>query len=336
MKIKTLFSNISLSVLLLTCFSRPTFASKDRPIIGLTIDSFDTPRWQKDRDNIVRAVEKLGGIAVVKSAQSSDAIQIASIRTFIDIKVDAIVVVAHSGIALVDVIKQAHQAHIPVICYDRLIRDADIACFIGFDNMLVGELQAKYILDKLPTDHKARIVRILGSEGDPNSLLYKQGQDRILAPELKEGKIEIVHEGWAVDWAPAAAKKIMSEALSAGGQNIDAVLASNDNLAGAALEAIAESGANIRPIITGQDADRAACVRIEDGTQTMTVYKPLDKLAALAGKVATSIAKGEPPETSIMSNNGQKDVPTFMSPITVVDKDNLASTVIADGFLRGY
>ncbi len=327
--------SIGIWTLLLFCaLPASSQASREHPVVGLSIDSFDTPRWQKDRDVFVRTVEKLGGIVVVRSAQASDATQIADIEKFIRMRVDAIVVVAHSGTALGAVMKEANQEHIPVICYDRLIRDADVTCYVGFDNEQVGELQAKYVIDRLQHQGKARIVRISGSQSDPNAALYKIGQDKVLDPFVKSGRIEILRDDWARDWEPAAARAIMTDAIAKGAIDLDAVIAANDNLAGAVIDVLNAPGSKRLPMVTGQDADRAACVRIKDGTQAMTVYKPLDKLAALAGKVAVDVAKGVALETTKTSNNGFKDVPTFLGTVITVDKENLAATVVADGFLR--
>src|SRR5213078_3479295 len=87
-------------------------------------------------------------------------------------------------------------------------------------------------------------------------------------------------------------------------------------------------------LVSGQDADLAACQRIVAGTQSMTVYKPIDPLATRAAEIAIALAKHSPVESNSSVNNGVKDVPTyFLTPVSV-DRSNLPDTVIKDRFLK--
>lgn len=327
-------SAIRHGVLLLAVGLTTAFASKVTPIIGLSIDTLALDRWQKDRDTFVKVVESLGGKVIVENADSVDAAQIEGIRRMIADHVDVIVVVPHNSKALTAVIDSAAAAKIPVISYDRLILNADVAYYLSFDNLKVGEAQATYVVNHVPTDRKARIVRICGAPTDNNAKLFKQGQDSVLDPLIQAGKIEIVFEDWAVDWRPEDAKRIMHAAIEKAGPKIDAILASNDGTAGGAIEAMTEAGLTPNICITGQDADLAACVRIKEGTQSMTVYKPLSKLAARTAQVAIDVAKGNPPSVELTIDNGRKAVPAIFESIISVDRTNIDSTVIADGFLR--
>ncbi len=317
-----------IAALLLCVLTTPLFASKEHPVIGLTIDSFDIPRWQKDRDTFVAAVEKQGGKVLVQSAESNDQVQIENIKSFVSRHVDVIVIVAHNGAALGGAVNAAAAEHIPVIAYDRMIPNADIACHIGFDNHKVGELQAQYVADHLPAGHKARIVRLLGAATDPNAADFKAGQDQVLDPLLKAGRAEIVYEDWTANWDAEAARQNMTKAIAKAHLPFDAVIASNDVLAGAAVEVLADAHGGT-PIITGQDADRSACARIKEGTQSMTIFKSVDKLAKLAADVAVSYARGEPRTTTLTVNNGAKAVPTFVDEVISVDRSNLGSILAA-------
>ena len=98
------------------------------------------------------------------------------------------------------------------------------------------------------------------------------------------------------------------------------------------LDALRGAGLGYKVIVTGQDADLAACQRIARGTQSMTVYKPLKNLAVVAAKIAVNVAKGEPVPAANSLDNGARQVPTIFQKVISVDKDNLMSTVVADGF----
>lgn len=308
------------------------FASREKPVIGLSLDTLKEERWQRDRDTIIAEAKKLGAEVIVQSANSDDTRQTRDIESLITRKVDVLLVVPHNGAALSRAMKSAADAKIPVIAYDRLILNAPIDYYLTFDNVKVGEAQAAYAVARLPKDRTARIVRLYGAPTDNNAKLFKQGQDNILAPLIAAGKIQVVHEDWALDWKPENAKKIMNAAVTKAGKAIDAVVASNDGTAGGAIQALAEDGLAGKVLVTGQDADLAACQRIMRGTQAMTVYKPLKNLATLAARVAVDVAKGSKPATTATLDNGAKQVPSIFEQVISVDKGNLMATVVADGF----
>jgi D-xylose transport system substrate-binding protein len=245
--------------------------------------------------------------------------------------VDVLVIVPHNGTAMAAAVQKAHQADIPVIAYDRLIRDSDLDLYISFDNIRVGELQAQYLVDKLP---RGRIVRIYGSKTDNNAFQFKQGQDNVLKPSIDRGDIQVIHEDWAEDWKPENGKRIAQAALTAHPQGFDAILASNDGTAGGAIQALMEEKLAGKVLVTGQDAELVACQRIVAGAQSMTVYKPLKMLANRAAEVAVAMARGKPVIANASTNNGKADVPTIAEQIMATTKENMIDTVIKDGFQK--
>jgi D-xylose transport system substrate-binding protein len=307
-------------------------ASKEHPVIGLSLDTLKEERWISDRDTFVREAEKRGARVIVQSATSDDTRQVRDVESLISRGVDVLVIVPHNGEAMSRAVKSANEAHIPVISYDRLIMNCLVDYYLSFDNVKVGEAQAKYAVEHLPKDRPARVVRILGSRTDQNAVMFKEGQDHILNPLIASGKIIVLHEDWALDWKPELGKKIMNAALTKNGDAIDEVIVTNDGTAGGAIQALLEEGLAGKVLVTGQDADLAACQRILRGTQSMTVYKPVKKLATLAANVAVDIATGVTPQTTATINNGAKEVPSIFEAVIAVDKANLMQTVVADGF----
>ncbi len=124
----------------------------------------------------------------------------------------------------------------------------------------------------------------------------------------------------------------MENALTANKNNIDAVVASNDATAGGAIQALSAQGLAGKVAISGQDADLAAIKRIIDGSQTMTVYKPITKLANKAAEIAVQLGKEQKIESNSALNNGIKEVPSYLLEPVIVTKDNIDDTVIKDGF----
>jgi D-xylose transport system substrate-binding protein len=303
----------------------------DGIVIGLSLDTLKEARWQADRDMFVKRAGELGAKVRVLAANSDDTVQIGDVEKLITNKVDVLVIVPHDGTAMAKGVKMAHDAGIPVITYDRIIRDSDPDLYVSFDNEHVGELQAQFLVDHLPTPGKGRIVRIYGAKTDNNAALFKRGQDRVLEPLIKSGAIEVLHEDWAEDWKPENAKRIVNAAITANGSRIDAVLASNDGTAGGAIQALSEEGLAGKVLVTGQDAETVALQRIAVGTQAMTIYKPLRTLASGAAELAVQMAKRRVVVAGKSVDNGQGQVPSVLFDAVTVTRDNILDTVVRDG-----
>ncbi|HEV7866432.1 MAG TPA: substrate-binding domain-containing protein [Chthoniobacteraceae bacterium] len=306
-------------------------SGKGRPRIGLSMDTLKEERWVGDRDMFVRRANELGADVSVQSANSDDSRQIRDVEGLITQGIDVLVIIPHDGAACAKAVEIAHHAGIPVLAYDRLITGCDLDLYLTFDNVKVGELQARFLTDRLGGGGpKKKLVRIYGSKTDNNALLFKQGQDQGLAPFLESGALEVVHEDWAQDWRPENAKRIANAALTKG--SFDAILASNDGTAGGAIQALTEEGLAGKVLVTGQDADAAACQRIVAGTQSMTIYKPLSGLANRAAELAVKLARRQPIVARAEIHNGKIAVPSVLLDVIPVTRENLDDTVIKDGF----
>lgn len=300
-------------------------------VIGLSLDTLKEARWQTDRDLFVKRAAEQGAKVLVQSANSDDTRQISDVEKLITNEVDVLVIVPHDGTAMAKAVRMAHEQDIPVIAYDRIIRDSPLDLYVSFDNVRVGRMQAQYVVDNLP-DGKGRIIRIYGSKTDNNAALFKQGQDEVLKPYIERGDIQVIFEDWAEDWKPENAKRIVNAAITKYKDDFDAILASNDGTAGGAIQALIEEGYAGKKIVTGQDAELVACQRIVQGTQSMTIYKPLKVLATTAADLAVKMARGRPVVATAVVNNGKVDVPSALSNVITVTKKNIEETIIKDGF----
>jgi D-xylose transport system substrate-binding protein len=301
-------------------------------LIGLSMDTLQEARWQRDRDLMAARVASQGGELLVQSANSDDTRQIADVQALITRHVDVLIIVPHDGTAMAKAAAMAHEAGVPVIAYDRMIHGPNVDLYVSFDNVRVGELQAKYLVDHLKTPGRGDVVRIYGSKADSNAFLFKKGQDNVLLPYVERKDIRVVHEDWADDWKPENAKKIVNAAISEHGRSIDGILASNDGTAGGAVQALSEEGLAGKVIVTGQDAELVACQRIVAGTQSMTVYKPIERLADTAIDMAVQMAKKHLIVAKQTVNNGEIDVPAVLSDVVVTTRENMMDTVVKDGF----
>jgi D-xylose transport system substrate-binding protein len=296
------------------------------------MDTLKEERWHRDRDLLVERATALGAEVLVQAANGDDALQNSQAENMLTQGIDVLLVAPHNGKTAAVIVEAAHRAGVPVIAYDRLINDADVDLYISFDNERVGEMQADYLAKRRP---KGSYVVIGGAPTDNNALLYHRGQMKVLEPFVARGDIRIAADQWARDWLAVEALKIMENALTRTANQVDAVVAANDGVAGGAIQALTEQNLAGKTLVSGQDAELSACQRIVAGTQSMTVYKPIARLAFTAAEVAVKLARRQPHgrETRPISN-GKIDVPSILLEPVAVDKDNLVSTVIADGYQR--
>ncbi|WP_026959637.1 D-xylose ABC transporter substrate-binding protein [Aliagarivorans taiwanensis] len=310
----------------LVCLSGAAFAEVK---IGMAIDDLRLERWQKDRDFFVAKAEELGAKVFVQSSNSNEQAQISQIENMISRGVDVLVIIPYNGQVLANVIAEAKAEGIKVLAYDRLINNAEIDFYLSFDNERVGELQAQALVERRDS---GKFFLMGGSPVDNNAHLFRKGQMNVIQPLVDAGQVQIVGDQWAEGWAAENALKIMENALTANDNDIDVVVASNDSTAGGAIQALDAQGLAGKVLISGQDADLAAIRRVVAGTQTMTIYKPIQMLATTAAEIAVELGAGNQPETNSSLNNGLKDVPAYLLTPIAVDKDNVDDTVIADGF----
>ncbi len=299
-------------------------------VIGFSMDTLKEERWQRDRDLFVEKATSMGAKVLVQAANGDDALQNAQAENLLTQGVDVLVVAPHNGKTAATIVESAHRMGVPVIAYDRLIEDADVDLYVSFDNVKVGELQARYLVDRRP---KGSYVLIGGAPTDHNAVMFRQGQMNVLKPYVDRGEITIVADPWASNWQPVEALKIMENALTRSNNRVDAVVASNDGLAGGAIQALTEQKLAGTVLVSGQDAELSGCKRIVAGTQSMTVYKPIRLLAGQAAESAIALAKKQPIAGATRTvNNGRKEVQSLLLEPIAVDRENLATTVVSDGY----
>ena len=320
-----------------------TEAGGDDPVrIGVTFESFVIERWERDRDIFVSSAKDLGAVVNVQNATGDVEKQKEQIRYFIDKKMDVIVVIAVDCSALKEEVREAHEAGIPVIAYDRLILGSGVDLYISFDNVTVGRYMAQTIISSLPEGGK--LIKINGPRKDYNVSLINAGFDREIADAENEYSVEDVY--YASEWNGEEAFLYLSEHPDIA-DSADAVMCGNDSLAGQAVRYYAEKRRAGRIPIVGQDADLDACQRVVEGTQTMTVYKPIERLARRAAECAVALAGGASPESLISAaprasgdagsgmptiNDGTGPVAYVSIPPIMVDKDNIDREIIDSGF----
>ena len=304
--------------------------------VGLLLPDKDTARFEAfDHPVIVKEVAALTngkGKVVYANAEASEAKQSSQFQQMVDQKVDVILVDALNSKAIAPDVRKAKDAGIPVIAYDRLA-EGPIDAYVSHDNELVGEIQARALITALGS--KAAAGKVVMMNGDPADTNYAKFKDGALG-ELKD-KVKIAKEYDTAAWSPAVAEANMKKAIKAVGlDDIAAVYAANDGLAGAVIKALKDAGATKIPPVTGQDANLDAVQRIVSGEQYMTAYKPFPEEATRAAEMAVYKVQGRDIQFDALTRDTvdsptEEKIPAMLVPVVSLTKDNIKDTVIADG-----
>jgi D-xylose transport system substrate-binding protein len=242
--------------------------------------------------------------------------------------IDCLVIIPYDKDGLTQCVRASKKKGIPVISYDRLIRNSDVDAYISFDGIKVGQLMAGALYQKVP---EGNYIIINGSQKDNNSYMFNSGFKLALQEGLDSSKIKILDEVWSEDWREEEAYNTVSKAVEAG-LTINGVIGGNDRLAEGAIKALSENRLLSKVCVVGHDAELSACQRIVEGTQLATVYKPIKVLAEGAAELAVNMAKGKKIEYTRTIDDGKYQVPFIMYEPILVTKQNMAETVIRDGF----
>lgn len=319
--------------------------SGDGSIWVLLPDSASSDRWEKDDRRYFEAAFDEAGVEYnIVNAEGDAATQLSQAEQAINADASVILLVNLSSESGATIIDKAREADVKVVDYDRLTAagsGADV--YVSFDNVKVGQAMADTVgpvIDELPAD-KPKIVMMNGGPTDNNSKLFKQGYnetgDFAVKTKAAAGEWEVVADQDVPDWDNQQALTLFEQILVAQKNAVDAVFAANDGIAGSVISALQSAGVDPIPV-SGQDATASGIQNVLAGRQTMTVYKPIEAEANAAADAAVALLNDENVEDlegdfEVMSiNNGETDLPFIALTPIAVNKDNIADTVIADGF----
>jgi D-xylose transport system substrate-binding protein len=319
--------------------SRVQAAPAQAPITGkvafLFSDFTTSARWQFDKAFFIRDLKKLDPkVQVVvydaKAAQTNQQNQAKSALTsgaklLIDVPVDSAQAAA--------VIRAAHanKPRVPVIAYDRLITGAYEDAYVSFNGFAVGVQQGTFI--KSHVAKGGTIVSIAGSPTDNNAHLFYNGAMSVLRPLFNSGYFKLGYDKFTPNWDDAVAQQEMASALNQLNNKVNGVLVANDGMAGGVITALQAQKLAGKIPVTGQDATAAGIQQICLGNQSMTVYKPITKIAAAAAHIADVLLHHKGYHSSVRTQTGAGGTPSAILPVETVTKANLASTVFKDKYV---
>lgn len=297
--------------------------------IGFSIEAMKGERWQTDLNAFEARAKQLGAEVVSSDAGGDDDLQFKQVQDMIRSGIKVLVLLPHDTSKASRMVDAAKSANVKVLSYDRLVQNSDVDLYVSFDRVEIGRMQAENLVKHAP---KGNYVIIAGSPNDEGAKILHDAQMKVLQPYIDRGDIKVIADGYTKDWLPSDAYLFMLKAIDSAQGNIAAVLASNDGLAGGAIQALREHNLAGKVPVSGQDADLAAVICIAQGTQSMTVYKPITTEAVTAADEAVRLANGEKTHTDGTVNNGKIRVPTILLKPVLVTRDNIKTTVVKDGF----
>ncbi|MDR1835365.1 MAG: sugar-binding protein [Fusobacteriaceae bacterium] len=342
-----------LSVVLALAFASLAFAS-GKGTVGIAMPTRSAQRWLSDGESVKKGVEALGYQADLQYGDDVIENQVNQIENMITKGVKVLVIASIDGSSLTDVLEKAHEAGIPVIAYDRLIRNSPyVDYYVSFDNYKVGQQMGDILIKGLELDKattaKPKIIEVFGgSPDDNNAYFFYNGAMDNLKPYFDKGVLKIGSGQQGMDvvgtlrWDGAAAQARMENLLSAyyTNQTLDGALSPYDPISLGILQACKGVGYGSAgkplPIVGGQDADLASIKSIIAGEQYATVFKDTRSLAAATVEMLKAIMAGQKPEvnnTTDYENGSTKDgkpyiVPSMLLQSTAIFKENAVSELV--------
>ncbi|MGY1689017.1 multiple monosaccharide ABC transporter substrate-binding protein [Geodermatophilus sp. SYSU D01105] len=336
-------------------------AEAEELTIGVSMPTQTSERWIADGNNVKEQLEGEGYTVDLQYANDDIPTQSQQIDQMITEGADILVIAAIDGTALAGQLENAASNNIPVISYDRLIRDSEnVDFYVTFDNFQVGVAQANALLTGLGVlnaDGSAgsatgpfNIELFAGSLDDNNAFFFFNGAMSVLQPKIDDGTLVVksgqtdIEQAAILRWQQETAQRRMEDLLTStynDGSRVDGVLSPYDGLSRGILTALQNAGygpnldsPNPMPVVTGQDAEIASVKLIADGVQSSTIFKDTRLLAEQAVAAASAFAEGNEPEANDTEtyDNGVKVVPSYLLPVETVYADNIQSVLIDSGY----
>ena len=350
---------LSLAMLTAMAMSLASCAEEESVDVGIVLPTKEEPRWLQDETSFKEALDKAGFTSEVLFSQGKSDVELSNVEALLEKNIKVLVICAQDATAAGAAVNKAQAAGVKVVCYDRLITGTEaVDYYVTFNSFSVGVAQGQYLIDAYKDKTGVPLYIYSGAVTDNNAFIFFAGAWSVLNKAVADGQFVIQncpkiadYSGKALDaekdhetladilgtittnWDFAAAKSLAEANLVAANAEAKgdvAILAPNDGTARAIADAFSADAAVTSYVITGQDAEMASLKYIQDGKQSMTVFKNTATLATSTCDLVGALLNEKTPEASATYNNQVIDVPSTEVAVTVVDKEKLAE-LIADG-----
>lgn len=304
---------------------------KEQLTIGFLYPSEVTVRYNKESSFFKDYCATQGVKVIIKTASDDESIQIELANEMIEQKVDALVIIAANINTAGAIVRNAHAEGIPVMAYNRMIKNSDVDFFVASNNDIIGKAMVDAVLKEKPSGN---FVILGGDKFDKNGEELQVAVKKYLKPKVDNKKVNIVYETFIEKWDRNIAAFEMEKVLQLNGDNIDAVIAGYDGMASSVIEVLQNYGLAGSVAVTGQDAELEACKNVIAGYQTVTIFHPLKSIAEKGAEIAIEMAKGKNLDNFVNSAdfNGLKEVPTHRVNSIPVNKNNIEEVLVGSGF----
>lgn len=304
--------------------------SSKKPVIGFMLPHMSIMRYTIEKEVFIAKASELGAEVRFASANNDEEHQIAQLDSLIGQGIDVLVLDPVNRFNAAAMVRKAHEKGIKVLSYDRLISNCTVDAFISFDAELTGQQMAQAAMKVKPSGN---YIILGGDKKDINAIGVEKGQMKVLESAVKSGDIKIKYNVFVEKWSEEEAAMEVAQYIQLSDEVPDVILASSDVLAKGAINVLKKENLAGSVVVTGNGGELFACKNINAGFQQMTVYKPVKKLAALAVELSLKMLRNEQVGDILNGkmNNDAADIPSRFLETIPVFKDNIKSTVIADG-----
>ena len=333
---KKLFKLVAMAVLTIIGFSFFSYGEvlAKSVKIGFILKTMQEERYQRDKAVFIKKAESMGAKAYFDSANNDEQMQLAKFENMLAKGCKVIVMQPVNTGTAGNMVKMANEEGVKVVGYDSMLVNGPLDAMVMQDSWAVGKLQGEAMVKWLKANKgkaAGKVALIMGQPGDSNAIAMSSGALEII--ENNAG-LELVakqsHEGWSSDKAMATAENVLTKY----GNAVDAFICNNSGMTRGVVAALDAQGlADTKKVfVAGSDADLVNIQYVAQGKQSVEIWKKIAPLAETAAEIAVKLAKGEEIKADKMINNGFVDVPTIVTPVVLITKDNIDNTIIAEGF----
>lgn len=299
--------------------------------IGFSIPTEREERWVTCVNLLREKAEAVGAELIVQSADNDSQKQYSQIENMITQGIDVLLVAPEDAGSVGPVLDRCHEEGISIIGYTRTGSECWMDVYMTFDFETIGKYQAEVAVETAP---KGNYVLEMADDNMAPAIAMKNGVMSVLQPYIDSGDIHIVLEHAIPNVDPSIGMADVENALAKTGNDIQAIIAVNDNVAGGCISALASAGLDGQVYVSGMDGTQIALKRILEGTQTMTTLVDLNQETDIALELIEKLASGQADQIEATGtfNNGKMDIPQVLYPPIKVTKDNIQSDVIDAGF----
>jgi D-xylose transport system substrate-binding protein len=322
------------TVLVSAATAKPTASVQ---VCVLLPDTKSSVRWvQFDAPDIAKALKAAGVTYSINNALNDPLKQKAQAQACLAAGATVVIETALDNGSAASIEKLFTSKGGKAIDYDRQVSGGSASVYVTFDGKAVGAAQAKGVLSAMKANGSYKkgsvVAELWGGQTDQNAFWFKSGNDAVLNPLFKSGALKKGPTQFVPDWDANNAATIFNQMLVKTSNNVQGIIAANDNIAGAVIADL--KAKHLKPIpISGQDATPQGIQYILAGWQSGTVYKYVPDEANAAAAAAVALVKGTTPKTNGFRLNGKAKEPTLALPVVWITKSNY-TRLFTDKFLK--